>query len=31
MCPICYVNLQKAAGGEIELADISSYLVQAYC
>lgn len=31
MCPICYVNLQKAAGGAIELADISSYLVQAYC
>ncbi|RKO66058.1 (Fe-S)-binding protein [Desulfofundulus salinus] len=31
MCPICLVNLQKAAGGEIQLEDISSYLVQAYC
>ncbi|MDQ0287385.1 Fe-S oxidoreductase [Desulfofundulus luciae] len=31
MCPICLVNLQKAAGGEIQVEDISSYLVQAYC
>lgn len=30
MCPICLVNLQKAAEGELELQDISSYLVQAY-
>lgn len=35
MCPICYVNLMKAAAddkaGEIKLDDISAYLVQAYC
>jgi len=31
MCPICYMNLQKAAGGEIHLEDISTYLVRAYC
>ncbi|MFZ5633790.1 MAG: (Fe-S)-binding protein [Bacillota bacterium] len=31
MCPICYVNLQKAAGDGIKLDDISSYLVRAYC
>lgn len=31
MCPICLVNLQKAAGGEIQVEDISGYLVQAYC
>ncbi|TYO93284.1 (Fe-S)-binding protein [Desulfallas thermosapovorans] len=31
MCPICYVNLQKAAGGAVQLEDISSYLVRAYC
>lgn len=30
MCPICYVNLQKAARDEIQLDDISSYLVRAY-
>lgn len=30
MCPICFVNLQKAAQGEIQLEDISSYFVQAY-
>lgn len=30
MCPICLVNLQKAANGEIKLDDISSYLAQAY-
>jgi len=31
MCPICFVNLQKAAQGAINLSDISNYLVQAYC
>ncbi|MBE3585445.1 MAG: (Fe-S)-binding protein [Thermoanaerobacter sp.] len=31
MCPICLVNLRKAAGGEIQLEDISGYLVRAYC
>lgn len=31
MCPICFVNLQKAAQGEIHLEDISHYFVQAYC
>lgn len=30
MCPICLVNLQKAAKGQIELQDISNVLVQAY-
>ncbi|MFZ5647581.1 MAG: heterodisulfide reductase-related iron-sulfur binding cluster [Bacillota bacterium] len=30
MCPICYVNLQKAAGGEVVIEDISSYLAKAY-
>jgi len=29
MCPICLVNLRKAAGGTIRLHDISDYLVQA--
>lgn len=31
MCPICYVNLQKAARGEVQLEDISNLLTQAYC
>lgn len=31
MCPICFVNLQKAAQGKIHLEDISGYLVKAYC
>ena len=34
MCPICYVNLMKAAGEDktdLKLEDISGYLVQAYC
>ncbi|MCL6638051.1 MAG: (Fe-S)-binding protein [Firmicutes bacterium] len=31
MCPICFVNLRKAAAGEIQLEDISSHLVRAYC
>lgn len=30
MCPICYVNLQKAAPGEINVEDISSYFVRAF-
>ena len=31
MCPICLVNLQKAAKGEINIDDISGYFVKAYC
>lgn len=31
MCPICVVNLQKAAKNELNIEDISNYLVQAYC
>lgn len=30
MCPICLVNLQKAAGPGLELQDISGYLTRAY-
>lgn len=28
MCPICLVNLQKVAGSDLELRDISEYLIQ---
>lgn len=31
MCPLCLVNLQKAAKGGIKIEDISSYFVRAYC
>ncbi|MFZ5651611.1 MAG: heterodisulfide reductase-related iron-sulfur binding cluster [Bacillota bacterium] len=31
MCPICFVNLQRAAGGQMNIDDISSCLVKAYC
>lgn len=31
MCPICMATLQQAAGGELEIEDISSYLVKAFC
>ncbi len=31
MCPICLVNLQKAAHDQINIEDISSYLARAYC
>jgi hypothetical protein len=32
MCPICLVNLKHAAGdNNIEISDISDYLVEAYC
>ncbi len=31
MCPICLAALQKAAGPEIEINDISSLLARAYC
>ena len=32
MCPICLVNLKHAAkNGNIEIKDISDYLVEAYC
>jgi hypothetical protein len=27
MCPICLVNLRKAADGELRLRDISDYLL----
>jgi len=30
MCPICYVNLQKAAGETMRFHDLSHYLRQAY-
>ncbi|MFZ5596102.1 MAG: heterodisulfide reductase-related iron-sulfur binding cluster [Bacillota bacterium] len=30
MCPICFVNLQKAADSDLKLQDISSYFVKAY-
>jgi Fe-S oxidoreductase len=30
MCPICFVNLQKAAGDAVRLHDISHYLRQGY-
>ena len=29
MCPICLVNLQKAAKGELNIEDVSSYLARA--
>jgi hypothetical protein len=29
MCPICLVNLRKAAGGTIRLRDISEHLIEA--
>jgi Fe-S oxidoreductase len=31
MCPICLVNLQKAAHNQIDIEDISVYLSRAYC
>ncbi|KJS17809.1 MAG: hypothetical protein VR69_03500 [Peptococcaceae bacterium BRH_c4b] len=31
MCPICLVNLQKAAHNQINIEDISVYLARAYC
>lgn len=31
MCPLCLINLQKAAPDGIKIEDISSYLVRAYC
>ncbi|MQL53905.1 (Fe-S)-binding protein [Desulfofundulus thermobenzoicus] len=30
MCPLCYVNLHKAAPEEMHIEDISSYLVKSY-
>jgi len=30
MCPLCYVNLQKAAGDAMRFDDISDYLLRAY-
>ena len=31
MCPICMASLKKASGGELEIEDISSFLVKAFC
>lgn len=31
LCPICMANLQRVAGPEISIRDISDYLVEAYC
>jgi Fe-S oxidoreductase len=31
MCPICMATLQQAAKGELEIEDVSSYLVKAFC
>ena len=30
MCPLCLVNLGKAADGDVAVTDISRYLVEAY-
>jgi Fe-S oxidoreductase len=30
MCPLCYVNLQKAANGRMRFDDISDYLIRGY-
>ena len=30
MCPLCLVNLRKAAGDTMAFDDISRYLVEAY-
>ena len=31
MCPICMATLKKASGGDLEIEDISSFLVKAFC
>jgi Fe-S oxidoreductase len=31
MCPICMATLQQAADGDLEIDDISSFLVKAFC
>jgi Fe-S oxidoreductase len=31
MCPICMATLQQAANGKLEIDDISSFLVKAFC
>jgi len=31
MCPICMATLQQAANGDLEIDDISSFLVRAFC
>lgn len=31
MCPICMATLEMASGDELEINDISSFLVKAYC
>lgn len=30
-CPLCFANLSRVATGEVEVRDISEYLVRAYC
>jgi Fe-S oxidoreductase len=30
MCPICYINLQKAAKDTMQFDDISDYLLRAF-
>ncbi len=30
-CPLCYANLSRAAPSDVEIHDISDYLVEAYC
>ena len=31
MCPICMATLQESANGDLEIDDISSFLVEAFC
>lgn len=31
MCPICMATLEKASGTDLEIEDISAFLVKAYC
>jgi Fe-S oxidoreductase len=31
MCPICMATLQKASNGDLEIGDISGFLVKAFC
>jgi len=31
MCPICMATLQQASNGNLEIDDISDFLVEAFC
>ena len=31
MCPMCLATLDKVSDGELEMDDISSFLVKAFC